>query len=720
MSADADLNRLAEICGIKPNYTDAHGRQYVVSPETKRALLHALAVDASSPGSIRASLHDLDQEQWSQIIPRASVIHQGCATIEVRGENINDYRTLVWSINTGSQQERHGECRWGDLPVLARETHDGMQREARSLRCAGKLEAGYHSICIDMDGRRVKGALIVAPGQCYFPDEEPDRLPWGIAVQLYGLRSKKNWGIGDFGDLATAAELFSTLGADTVSISPVHASFPADPGHFGPYGPSSRLFLNIMHISVTDVPGFGFSQGAQNKQAEVAAIISEARAADLVNYHAVARSKMAVLEELRTWLVNSTDQASRAAFETFKVEQGRPLFDHAVFDALHEHFFKSDSPEWSWRKWPLEYRSADMPDVAGFARANPDRIDFFMYLQWLADRQLGEAHRRARDAGMKFGVFRDLAVGTDTSGAMAWINSAVVLNNATIGAPPDAFNHLGQNWGITGLSPRGLIASGFEPFIAMLRANMRHAGALRIDHVMGLERLFIIPAGAKASEGAYLAYPADDLRKLLSLESQRQKCAIVGEDLGTVPPGFRKRLGDSGVLTYKVVYFERDSEGSFVDPRSYIRDCLVSASTHDLPPVAGFWTGRDIEWRRRIGELPDDAAYAAALTERAKDKSELLKFLVRCGQVPADADVATVDPGQVIKAIYGALSTAPSRMLMVLSEDLLLTAEQPNLPGTYDEHPNWRRKLPLDLEDFLAQPSVIAISAAVRRGRARQ
>jgi 4-alpha-glucanotransferase len=370
---------------------------------------------------------------------------------------------------------------------------------------------------------------------------------------------------------------------------------------------------------------------------------------------------------------------------------------------------------WSWNEWPEPLRHPGSPEVAVFARANKDRIDFFAYLQWLADEQLGKTKARARAAGMPVGLYNDIAVGVSPASATAWANPGVCLSGVSAGAPPDLFNLPGQNWGLAPLSPLGLRESAYALFAATLRHNMRHAGAVRIDHVMGLKRLFWIPEGALPAQGAYVRYPFADLARVIALESERHRCPVIGEDLGTVPRGFRPAMQRAGLMSCRVLYFERGRDGAFAPPEAYPRPALVSVSTHDLPTIRGFWTCRDVKWRDLLGRFPDEDAHRRARAERERDRVLLLRALQGAGLLPAgiDPERPPDEPSdELVLAVHRYLAASPGRLLMVQLEDALGEEEQPNLPGAV-EHPNWRRKLGRSLETLGDEPMVARIAEAM-------
>ena len=479
-------------------------------------------------------------------------------------------------------------------------------------------EPGYHR-------RRVGDrdiTLAVAPPRCVtFGDIAPDEKLYGLAVQLYSLR-RAGEGIGDTAALRDLVASAAREGADAIALSPTHSLFAADPAHYGPYSPSSRLFLNPLYADPAAV--FGAER--------VAALEDEARSAQgaLIDWAGSARTKYALLRRLfddftAVDLARKTTLASD--FEGFVREGGDRLREHALFEALHQHWFGADEPVWSWSDWPADWRTPDAAAVREFANREMRAIQFHMFAQWLAARSFAGVQQAARDAGMRIGLISDLAVGMSPGGSHAWSRQQDLLPGLSIGAPPDLFNPRGQDWGLTGFSPQALIASGFEPFIATLRAALRHAGGVRIDHVMGLTRLWLVPHGASPADGAYLSYPLDDMLRLIALESHRHRAVVIGEDLGTVQPEFRARLARAGIAGMDVLWFQRDG-ASFTPPTEWRRDAVAMTTTHDLPTVAGWWTGADIATRGAIG-LADETGRDQ--TARAGSRGALVR-VSGCGR----------------------------------------------------------------------------------------
>ncbi|HEX6013633.1 MAG TPA: 4-alpha-glucanotransferase, partial [Geminicoccaceae bacterium] len=439
----------------------------------------------------------------------------------------------------------------------------------------------------------------------------------------------------------------------------------------------------------------------------------------LIDYPGTARRRRAVLEpafeRFRRHHLGVAPSPRGATFLAFRDRGGEPLRDHCVFEALHEHVLATDRARWAWWDWPRGYRKPDDPAVVAFAREREHRVAFFAWLQWLADEQLAGVQARAEGAGMRLGLYRDLAVGVNPAGSLGWSRPDVVIRRAAIGAPPDAFSPKGQNWGLAPLAPRALEAAAFAPWIADIRANMRHAGALRIDHVMGLRRLFWVPEGGSPEDGAYVRYPFTTMAAILAVESHRARCVVVGEDLGTLPRGFRPALRKAGILSCRVFYFERERNKGFAPARRYRQASVASVSTHDLPTLRGFLEEQDIDWRARLELFHSAEEVEQNRRERGRDRVRLLRLLQRAGLIEG----ANPTLEEVALALHRWLARTPAALMLVQVEDLTLQLEQTNLPGTTTEHPNWSRRLEPDVEGLLAAPFAQRMLRMLREERPR-
>ena len=708
--AESDLDRLSRLYGIAPEYKDIWGKPQRASDNTRLALLKALgALDEQS--DLGTAVRARETRRWRTILSCVAVfrIDKVPYRIHLHFRERDERATYRWTFALEHAQTLTGEFRPCDLEVLARREIDGERYMEVAFDWRSTLPAGYHRF--SLAGPGLEGdwlSFIVGPEQCYLPPAlTAGARVWGAAVQLYSVRSERNWGMGDFTDLRTVVEQWGHRGAGVVGVNPLHALYPHNPAHTSPYSPSSRLFLNVLYIDVEAVADARESAEVLAAMAspQFQSALQGARAAELVDYPAVAALKMPLLERAyrhfrEHHLAQDTDRGT--AFRRFQNEGGERLRRHALFEALQEHFHAADRSVWGWPRWPEAYRRPDSPEVTAFAEANTERIEFYEYLQWQAAVQLEGAGTRATALGYGVGVYQDLAISIDRGGAESWANQDVYAVGASVGAPPDEVNLKGQNWGLPPLRPEALRAARYEPFIETLRANMRYSGALRIDHVMGLYRLYWIPPEASAAEGAYVCYPFDDLITILALESHRNECMVIGEDLGTVPDEVRTGLSRARVMSYRLLFFERTDDGDYKKPSAYPVDALVAASTHDLATLSGFWTGHDLEVRQKLNLFPSEELRKQYVLNRALEKARLVLALEREDLLPEGQvnPVSSPMTPELALAVHAYLAKTPSRLFVVQPEDVLGVIEQANMPGTVEEQPNWRRKLPLTLEEM--------------------
>ncbi|HZZ90832.1 MAG TPA: 4-alpha-glucanotransferase, partial [Caulobacteraceae bacterium] len=553
------------------------------------------------------------------------------------------------------------------------DTRDVVLRQSkRGLTAPAIDRPGYHRL----ETSHACTILAIAPRRAFtVRDAAPGRL-WGVGVQAYGITDDASPGFGDFGALARFSAAAGQAGAGLVATSPFHALFAADPSRFSPYAPSSRLFLNGLMAD----PRVVFPEAPPP---------AAAAGDELIDWAAEWPARLARLRELHGHF--RSDDPRRDDFERFRREGGDDLESHALFEALHGRFFAQCGAR-GWPDWPAHYHDRRSRAVAAFAREAAEEVEFHVFLQWLARRSLDAAQSAARRV-MPIGLVADLAVGTDPGGSHAWSRPGDLLGRVNVGAPPDLLGPSGQDWGIAAFSPTALRATGYAPFLATLRAALASAGGVRIDHAMGLQRLWLVPRGASPTDGAYLAYPFADLIRLLTLESHRARAIVIAEDLGTVPAGFRETLKARSMMGMQVLWFERTDSGGFRAPGRWSRGAAAMTTTHDLPTVAGWWRERDIDWTWRIGRKSPHATKQASRAERAVERRRLWRACQRAGQAqgaepPPDAPDAAVD------AVIGFVAQTPADLAIVAAEDLVGLPEQPNLPGTVDEHPNWRRRLP--------------------------
>jgi 4-alpha-glucanotransferase len=544
----------------------------------------------------------------------------------------------------------------------------------------------YRLRLADAGGRSEEGPLIVAPPRAFAGDFDRG---WLLAVQLYGIRSAHNWGMGDFTDLKALIALAASLGADGIGLNPLHALFDNRPGDCSPYAPNSRLFLNALYIDVEAVPEYA---GGADEQA-----LARLRQTSIVDYPGVAAQKWRALRAAFAAFAANASVQRRQDFEAFRAEQGSLLEHFACFEVQRHRF---DKP---WWEWPDEWRRPDAARCAAL-RVGParDEIEFVEFVQWTADRQLQACRRLADSLGMKVGLYLDVAVGVQSDGFDAWNEQEAISPVLAVGAPPDPLNVLGQNWGLAGFNAAGLEIKNFAPFRDMLRASMRHAGAIRLDHVLGLKRLYLVPHGLPAKNGAYVQMPLQALFAVTALESVAAGCVVIGEDLGTVPEGFREEMADWGIWSYKVMLFQRDDHGRFRGIAEYPPNALITFNTHDLSSYAGWRSFSDLKLKRSLGIDPgesDDARWHAL---------GMLDEVLRHHAIH----------GNDLYSVASFLSRTKSRLMAIALEDLLGVIDQPNIPGTVDEHPNWRQRLPVALEAITERIDVAALKAATHE-RAR-
>ncbi|HEX4260096.1 MAG TPA: 4-alpha-glucanotransferase [Acetobacteraceae bacterium] len=663
--SDDRLLELAEAAGLMPSWEDAFGDMQEAAPETLRRVLAALDLPADSDGEIADSLAQLRQDRRENLPPLVTAVVGAPIALPIAPDRFE----IVLDDGTRRDGTAEARERGAALPAIDR--------------------PGYHHLVI---GDR-EATLAVAPATCFgTADIAPGRRLWGLSAQLYGLRREGDGGIGDFAALRDFVRAAARHGAAAVSVSPVHAQFAADCDRFSPYAPSSRVMLNVLHADAGDA-------------ADAASLALEA--APLIAWPQAGRAKLARLRRAFDALPD------RAALDRFRAAHGEALERHARFETLHAHIWGNDPGRWNWRSWPEPYRDPDSQAVADFARAHADDVAFHAWLQMRAEAGLDAAQAAARAAGMPIGLIADLAVGSDGGGSHCWSRQEETLLGLVVGAPPDLLSREGQNWGLTVFSPRGLRACGFRAFLEVLRASLRHAGGVRIDHVMGLRRLWVIPQGGAASDGVYLRFPFEDLLRLVALESHRHRAIVLGEDLGTVPEGFHERLREARVMGMRVMWFQREDDGSFRAPARWSPDAVAMTSTHDLPTVAGWWTGRDLDWRARLGLMRDEATERA---DRDRDRRLLWEAFRSSGSALDDAPPP--EQGQhAAGSAAGHVGRTACALALLPLEDALAQEEQPNLPGTLHEHPNWQRRNPAPAHDVLDDPAVAGRLAALDRAR---
>ena len=701
-TTDSALHQLAERYGIIAEYLDQTGtEQRRTSDETRVALLAAMGVDASTDEAAARALEALEAATLREVLPPvrvSTVAEKGREAVLLLGEEWGD--RIEWALEVeeegGRTHRESGEAR----------------RDERGEGSAGRvvvpvpwrLEPGYHTLRLDLRGgrqsRSVRQSLIVTPASCPTPEQllGGKRL-YGITANLYTVRSARNWGVGDAGDLEALARWAGAIGADFVGVNPLHALRNRG-GDVSPYSPVSRLFRTVLYLDVERIPELARSEEARAMlaSADVRRRLEALRAGDAVDYEEVMALKRPVLERLhaafRAERERSADSERARAYDAWVETQGEALRDFATFVALEETMAEEHPDAGWWRDWPERYRDPRSRAVADFREEHAVLVDFHRWLQFELDRQLGAVAAAAEEAGLALGLYEDLAIGTAPNGSDAWSFADLFASGASVGAPPDQFQKEGQNWGLPPLDPHKLLADGYRYWIRLVRSALGHAGALRMDHVMGLFRQFWIPEGKTGRDGAYIRFPADDLLGILALESTRAGALVVGEDLGTVPEEVPPALERWGVLSSKVLYFEREDD-EFKPASSYPARALATANTHDLPTLAGFWRGRDIELARELGTA-DEEESATRERERTTERAALLRRLREDGVIGDDEEPS----GAALRgAVHDFLLGSPAALVGLALDDVVGEAEPVNVPGVPPEKfASWTRRLRVPLE----------------------
>ncbi|WP_137127205.1 4-alpha-glucanotransferase [Roseomonas sp. HF4] len=704
---DDAILRLAEIHGFETQWHDFMGRHRQVGLDTLRSLLRAEGVEISDPAGGLAEAVEVARR--APLAPRLTGTAGGVLHIALALDCPQD-RDVPWRIEFTDGRTLEGTAipSCGEPDPLLGQPRPGLALPLPTTPGEARLLLGG---AVASEAR-----LTIAPPACFRGALEDRRL-WGLGVQLYGLRAAGAGGLGHFGALPALARAAAARGANALALSPTHALFAADPQHYSPYAPSSRTRLNGWLADPGGLPEAG-QVATLSAALGLDAALASAEEEEEVHYPTAVPLRLSLLRALHAGFAAAhlaPPTSLGEEFLAFRRAGGAALEDHARFEALHACQFRDDPSAWDWRRWPEALRDPRNDAVARFAAAHANDVAFHVFLQWLATRQLRTAQETARAAGMAIGLVTDLAVGTHAGGSRAWSRTAALLEGVSIGAPPDLLNPHGQDWGLTTFAPARLAAQGFAPFIEDLGAAMAHAGGVRIDHVMGLARIWCVPEGERASHGAYLRFPVDDLMRIMAAESHRHGTVVIGEDLGTLPHGYRDTLVRNHVLGLRVLFFERDSNGGFAPPARYSAEAVATSTTHDMPTLAGWWRGADIGLRAGLGLLPEGSDEAAEHRTREGERSALWHALRT--EAGAEGDRPDAPDERLGAAVAHFLGQAPSALVMLPIEDALLVEPQVNLPGTTEEHPNWRRRLPRAAEVLLAEAPATGILDALAASR---
>jgi 4-alpha-glucanotransferase len=720
----ASVDKLARLRGIGDAYHDYRGELQYFSLETKLGILRAMGCHVDDPAALARDLSQLESTRLRKFLPPVATARRGAIGIDINVTAGEFGSSIVWSVRLEDGTRRSGATSTADCPEIWRGAVEGSWITRRRFDLPFELPPGYHEFEAGIAaGGAERCLLIVAPAQCHEPASiTGGRRLWGIAVQLYTLKSRENWGIGDFGDLQRLIRWIAPCGAGFIGLNPLHALAPADPDRASPYSASSRLFLNVLYISVPQIPEFADCAAARARLADPAATtrLNELRAQSLVDYRGVAEFKFDILALLYRdfcdrHLAENSERAQ--SFRRFVGAGGELLQTHARFDAIDRYCRATFNCASGWLSWPEEFRDVKGAAAQRFAAQHPREVEFYAYLQWLAHEQLVSAQALARDMGMPIGLYGDYAVGANPSGSETWMDQHSYRMGAEIGAPPDPIALKGQGWGIPPQDPTVMLEQRLQGFVRLIRNNMRCYGALRLDHVMSLFRLWWIAGGSSPTMGAYVHYPLQQLLTVLALESTRSACLVIGEDLGVVPDEMRRAMPEFGVYHYKVMLFEK-VDGRFRRPEEFARRAIATVTTHDMPTLRSYWEGHDIELRRRLNLFPTVELEHDVIREREHDREALLSALRDQGLAPPQPSTSKGPfSADLAQALHLYLARSTTALVALQIEDLLGMVDPVNVPGTHHEYPNWQRKLTADIEDIEVRADLAAYLLEIHRAR---
>ncbi|HKN18939.1 MAG TPA: 4-alpha-glucanotransferase [Dissulfurispiraceae bacterium] len=735
---DELIDQLSDICGIVPEYWDTFGNRHIAPIATKKALLKAMKIDVDSTESLAAALDREQCKTWRSFIEPVKVLSVNAQPFTIAAYvpiNGGEEHRLTLSCSLEDEYGQREELSFaGDsLTVKEQQMIGGSRYVKFDLTDKGFRDIGYYRatvICrhpknIFPGGSTVLEKtcrIIIAPDTCYIPPELENGRTWGLSMNLYSLRSSRNWGVGDFTDLKTIIRFTAALKSGFAGINPLHAIPNIMPCGISPYSPISRFYKNFIYLDINAVPEVNESGPAQEtinsdvfKEA-----LSDAINGDLVEYEKIAFMKKSVLKLAFDFFYQGKyeiDSPRSNAFKKYIADEGAALDSFALFSALWEHM-KNVHQAYIWQDWPEEFLNPGGEAVREFRALHENDLLFHKYLQWLADEQHRETAELAFSLGMPIGIYHDLAIGSTGGGCDSWHYQGITAGGVDVGAPPDAFNPNGQNWAFPPVISGRLKETGYDFFIRLIAKNMKYNGALRIDHALGLFRLFWIPAGLPAEKGAYVTCPEEDLLRIIALESVRNKTMVIAEDLGTVGENVHEALLRFGMLSYRLFYFERNyPDPSFRRPEQYPPMALCSITTHDLPTVYGYWSGRDLQVKKQLNMFHDSKLMQQCLNDRERDRMLMLDALKSQGLVPYDFPLMPVMSPELCLAIYEYLARTSSKLVAVSLDDIIGTVDQQNIPGITGSYPNWMQKTPASLEQMAADQRFYALSDMFRKNK---
>lgn len=724
-SNKAMFDYLIEQKGIGSNFVDAWGKPTDIKISNQLKILRSMGYEVDDIEQLESHLEDEIVSYW--LTPLAPVVvHRVNESLHIQFRVTIDAAAKSHTLKIKLENGEVSQFKFVpvDYPLLQSQQINDIEFHEYAIDVPAIEALGYHELQILVNRKIIaRTPLIAAPQACYIPNNiQQGRKMWGLSVQLYCVKSSRNWGIGDFSDLNYLVSQAAKLGADFIGLNPIHALYPANPSACSPYGPSSRLWLNYLYIDVENVPGANTDTFTQwMKQSCVQQKLVSLRDTEYVDYEGVADVKLAALQIAfdEFTRINNTGPL-KDEFDAFVKAGGKSLQTLACFEALQMHLKEQNKPHWGWPVFPEDMQNADDKAVTKFAKKYKVKVAFFLFLQWQSLVQFEQAGRIAIDAGMNIGLYRDLAVGVSEGGAEIWGNKDLYCADISVGAPPDILGPLGQKWGLPPMNPSQLTAQQYQPIIELFSSNMHASGALRIDHVMALLRLWWVHQDDDATDGVYVNYPVDELLAILALESVRHKSLVIGEDLGTVPDSIREKLQQNGMYSYRVFFFEQAKDGGFFSPSHYPEQSMATLTTHDMPTLIGFWHCDDLALGKELGLYPDDDVLANLYDTRHENKQHILDTLHGHHSI-SDAISKDVHYVGMTKELNFGMQThmagGSSALLSLQLEDWLEMDKPVNIPGTFNEYPNWKRKLSLTLEEIFAKEEVHTLTAQLNQKR---
>ena len=708
------IKQLARLAGLQDSYVHAQGHTEVVSLDKQQAILQAMGYDLSSEDALQQHITELSEQPWLEVVAPVYVCQQG-QPVQLCIQQLQQHAVSDWHWQICTEEQHHLA---GALTINASQiTHRQPTRKGEVLVAQLELDVtlplGYHQLTLSNGIQQYQQQLIITPSRCFLlHDKAILHKTFGPAIQLYAVRSARNWGLGDFVDLQQMIAPLAEQGVDFIGLNPLHALYPELPQDCSPYSPNSRLWLNTQYVALEHTDEYRHCVAAQQlfDSADFQRRLQQVRDSSNVDYIGVAALKKAVAELLfsqfkQQHLAANTERAQQ--FHQFVSAGGDSLRQLAIHQVLQGELFAQDWSMAAWQNFPPALRNPNSEAVAEFARKHSDAVTLQLYLQWQAQLQLAQVNRLCHQHGMAIGLYCDVAVGASRSSAEAWGAPEDYLLDLSVGAPADIMAPKGQNWGLLAYNPQTLRQKAYKPFIELIQANMRYAGALRLDHVMALLRLWCCPLGADATAGAYIRFPAADLFAILALESQRNSCVVIGEDLGTVPVEISHLMAQYQVLSYRVFMLEQKAGSYDHAAQTYPELALATVTTHDMPTLVGYWQEHDLALRHQLDLFPN-AQVAESLHQLRHDEKQLMTQ--RLGL--SDNDYA-----ELVRKSHLLVAQQPAKLFAFQLEDLTLMATPVNIPGTSTEYPNWQRKLEHNIEQILQQAEVQQLIGAIRLAR---